>query len=200
MTTIPCFATPVWCIQPENHQAINEELLTYIYGVLLKTRVPADENSSAVGGYQSQKFDFRVAPLFLAATKQTINQVAGELMINPECEPIVTDCWANINYPGSFNRKHTHFNSMLSGVYYPRVPENSGQLVFTDPRIQAYIITLPVTKKTGLTSRHIRRTPLAGEFIIFPSWLEHSVEINDSEEERVSVAFNVVFLPEPYGR
>ena len=193
MATIPCFSTPLWCIQPENHQAINEELLEYINEVLLSSRVPPEDNSSAVGGYQSQKFDFRDTPLFSAALNETISQVSGELMIDPKCKTIVTDCWANINSPGSYNRKHTHFNSMLSGVYYPSVPDNSGQIVFTDPRIQAYVITLPVTKKTGFTSRQIRRAPQAGEFILFPSWLEHSVGVNESEEERVSVAFNAFF-------
>ena len=82
---------------------------------------------------------------------------------------------------------------MLSGVYYPSVPDNSGEIVFTDPRIQAYIITLPVSRKTGFTSRQIRRTPSEGEFILFPSWLEHSVEMNKSDKERVSVAFNIFF-------
>ena len=193
MATIPCFSTPVWCIQPENHQAITEELLSYINGVLLDDRIPPEENSSAVGGYQSQKFDFRDTPLFSVALKETISQVSGELMIDPKCKTIVTDCWANINSPGSYNRKHTHFNSMLSGVYYPSVPDKSGHIVFTDPRIQAYVISLPVTKKTTFTSRQIRRTPRTGEFILFPSWLEHSVDANESEEERVSVAFNVFF-------
>lgn len=193
MATIPCFSTPVWCIQPENHLAITEELLTYINGTLLNTRFPPEENSSAVGGYQSQKFDFRDTPLFSVALKETINQVSEDLMIDPKSKTMVTDCWANINSPGSYNRKHTHFNSMLSGVYYPSVPDKSGHIVFTDPRIQAYVISLPVTKKTTFTSRQIRRTPKAGEFILFPSWLEHSVEINESEKERVSVAFNVFF-------
>jgi len=193
MATIPCFSTPIWCIKPENHQAINEELLSYINGVLLNNRVPAEENSSAVGGYQSQKFDFSATHLFSTALNKTTSQVSKELMIDPKCKTMVTDCWANINSPGSYNRKHTHANSMLSGVYYPSVPDNSGQIVFTDPRIQAYVIRLPTTQKTAFTSRQIKRTPSAGEFILFPSWLEHSVEINRSEKERVSVAFNIFF-------
>jgi uncharacterized protein (TIGR02466 family) len=193
MPTIPCFPTPIWCIQPENHKAVSEELLAFVYGDLLKSKVPPEENSSAVGGYQTQKFDFEGTPLFGAALKNVIDQVAEELKIDPKCKILVTDCWANVNYPGSYNRQHIHANSMLSGVYYPRVPDNSGPLVFTDPRAQAYIITLPVTAKTSFTSKHIRRTPQEGEFILFPSWMEHGVETNESDRERVSVAFNVFF-------
>jgi uncharacterized protein (TIGR02466 family) len=193
MPAIPCFSTPIWCIQPESPEVINEKLLAFIYGDLLSSKVPQEENSSAVGGYQSQKFDFRHIPVFSSALEDAIKQVAADLQIDPKCETIVTDCWANINSPGSFNRKHTHFNSMLSGVYYPSVPDNSGQIVFVDPRVQAHVITLPVTGKTAFTSRKIRRTPVSGEFILFPSWLEHSVEMNESDKERVSVAFNIYF-------
>jgi ectoine hydroxylase-related dioxygenase (phytanoyl-CoA dioxygenase family) len=34
-----------------------------------------------------------------------------------------------------------------------------------------------------------------GSLIFFPSWLYHSVDDNRSEKERISVAFNVMFLP-----
>ena len=34
-----------------------------------------------------------------------------------------------------------------------------------------------------------------GTLIMFPSWLLHSVDENRSSEERVSVAFNIMFTP-----
>lgn len=193
MTAIPCFTTPIWCIKPNNHQLISKELLDYVRDELLANKVGAMDNSSAVGGYQSQKFDIQAHPLFSKALTDAIGEVAADLKIRPECKTVITDCWANVNSPGSFNKQHIHANSMLSGVYYPSVPENSGAIVFTDPRLQAHILTLPVTQKSTFSSKRIRRVPQEGEFIMFPSWLEHSVDMNESGEERVSVAFNVVF-------
>ena len=34
----------------------------------------------------------------------------------------------------SYNKTHTHPNSMWSGVYYIKVPKNSGKLFLEDPR------------------------------------------------------------------
>ena len=42
--------------------------------------------------------------------------------------------WANINPSYSYNKTHTHPNSMWSGVYYIKVPKNSGKLFLEDPR------------------------------------------------------------------
>ena len=51
-----------------------------------------------------------------------------------ESEPIIGNMWANINPPGGYNRPHLHPNSHFSGVYYIKAPENSGQIVFNEPR------------------------------------------------------------------
>ena len=42
--------------------------------------------------------------------------------------------WANINPTYSYNKTHTHPNSMWSGVYYIKVPKKSGKLFLEDPR------------------------------------------------------------------
>ena len=32
-----------------------------------------------------------------------------------------------------------------------------------------------------------------GTLLLFPSWLEHSVDANRSDEERISISFNLMF-------
>ena len=32
-----------------------------------------------------------------------------------------------------------------------------------------------------------------GTLLVFPAWLEHSVDANASESERISISFNVMF-------
>jgi ectoine hydroxylase-related dioxygenase (phytanoyl-CoA dioxygenase family) len=34
---------------------------------------------------------------------------------------------------------------------------------------------------------------VAGSVYLFPSWLEHSVQTNNSSDDRISVSFNVFF-------
>ena len=35
--------------------------------------------------------------------------------------------------------------------------------------------------------------PTEGELILFPGWLDHGVQTNDTDDERVSVSFNIRF-------
>ena len=38
--------------------------------------------------------------------------------------------------------------------------------------------------------------PQEDMILFFPSWLEHDVEVNQSNEERISIGFNIFVKPE----
>jgi uncharacterized protein (TIGR02466 family) len=50
----------------------------------------------------------------------------------------------------------------------------------------------PVGKETHFTATEVRMRPEEGRMYVFPSWLEHGVEINRSDRDRVSISFNVL--------
>ena len=109
-----------------------------------------------------------------------------------ESEPVLGNMWANINPPGGSNRAHQHPNSLWSGVYYIKAPKNSGHLKIDDPRSSAAMVR-PNHKKGPLPSRLFREThyePIAGRCIMFPAWLMHCVDPNESNDIRISVSFN----------
>ena len=109
-----------------------------------------------------------------------------------ESEPIIGNMWANINPPGGMNRAHIHPNSLWSGVYYIKAPENSGQLRVEDPRSVALMVR-PRMKEGKPPTRLWREAsyePKAGRLIMFPSWLNHCVDPNNSNDIRISVSFN----------
>ena len=109
-----------------------------------------------------------------------------------ESEPFLGNMWANINPPGGMNRAHQHPNSLWSGVYYIKAPKNSGHLKIDDPRSSAAMVR-PTQKKGTLPVRLYREThyePIAGRCIMFPSWLMHCVDPNQSNDIRISVSFN----------
>jgi len=109
-----------------------------------------------------------------------------------DSEPFLGNMWANVNPPGGMNRAHQHPNSLWSGVYYVKAPENSGDLKIDDPRASASMIR-PKQKEGKLPSRLFREThykPIAGRCIMFPSWLVHCVDPNESNDIRISVSFN----------
>ena len=110
-------------------------------------------------------------------------------------EPIIGNMWANINPPGGYNRPHIHPNSHFSGVYYIKAPQNSGEIVFNDPRSAAHMIMPERVKDIKPPShlwREVRVIPLEGRMLMFPSWLWHCVEPNESNDIRISVSFNFI--------
>ena len=109
-------------------------------------------------------------------------------------KPFLGNMWANINYSGGYNRPHIHPNSLFSGVYYVKTQDNCGNLVVNDPRpgIQT---TMPSRVK-GQPPKDLWReahfTPQTGRIIVFPAWLWHAVENNNSNDTRISVSFNFI--------
>ena len=107
-------------------------------------------------------------------------------------KPRLGNMWANINYPGGYNRPHVHPNCLFSGVYYVKSNKNSGVFVANDPR--PGIQTMMPTRKPGRPPKHLWREvhlePIPGRIIMFPAWLWHCVEPNQSNDIRISVSFN----------
>ncbi len=113
-----------------------------------------------------------------------------------DIEPKLGNMWANINPPGGYNQSHIHPNSLFSGAYYVKAQSNSGRLNVIDPRpgVQQF---MPPRKK-GKVPRELWREsyyePVPGRLIMFPSWLWHQVEPNQSNDIRISVSFNFIML------
>jgi len=79
-------------------------------------------------------------------------------------------------------------------VYYVKTQDNCGNLVVNDPRpgIQT---TMPSRVK-GRPPKDLWReahiAPYTGRIIMFPAWLWHAVENNNSNDTRISVSFNFI--------
>ena len=111
-----------------------------------------------------------------------------------DIEPRLGNMWANINPPGGYNQSHLHPNSLFSGAYYVKAQPNSGRLSLMDPRpgVQQ---CMPNRKPGNLPRELWRETyydPIPGRFIMFPSWMWHKVEPNQSNDIRISVSFNFI--------
>ena len=109
-------------------------------------------------------------------------------------EPALGNMWANINHPGGYNKPHMHPNTLFSGVYYIKTPPNCGKLICSDPRSGNQTV-MPVRVK-GTPPKYLWREchldVKEGRIIIFPAWMWHSVEPNESNDTRISVSFNFI--------
>tara|TARA_Y100001938_G_C7976864_1_gene372212 strand:- start:43 stop:666 length:624 start_codon:yes stop_codon:yes gene_type:complete len=112
--------------------------------------------------------------------------------------------WFMINSKGGYNHRHRHFdkvNCALSGVFWIKVPKNSGDIVFHNPEeycnYQLNESYSNIIKDIFNQKSSYSISPQEGQFILFPSHLDHSVNKNYNDEDRISVAFNINIIPPP---
>ena len=105
----------------------------------------------------------------------------------------ITGCWATILAQGATHKAHSHPNNFLSGVYYLRTHPGADTINFRDPRNQAGVIRPPVVELTAGNTDQIVVKVDDGTLLMFPSYLEHSVDANQCGEERISIGFNIMF-------
>ena len=184
------FPTPLWIgdLGDEACDALNRHLLKTIYE-LVEPREPV-----APGGSWQTDPTLHERDAFSDFMLLVMKTAQGALeFLDIEYEDFVcTGCWANINPTGGKNSSHTHPNNYLSGVYYVAVPEGAGNIEFADPRTQAGVIMPRTRKWNKFTGNKISVPVMPGRMVIFPAWLSHSVPVNISTEERVSISFNIM--------
>ena len=115
----------------------------------------------------------------------------------------LVDFWININGKGGSNVPHTHPGAKYSGVFYIKVPKEmkGGNLFFLRDYNETYLTS---QENMGFFKQgynllpndlpKIPVKPLEKLLLVFPSWLPHSVEFNDTEEERISLSFNYILF------
>lgn len=106
----------------------------------------------------------------------------------------ITASWANEHLKGDFTGEHTHCGgaeqSHISAVYYFKKPVNSGHIEFADPLDFIKRMT-PIHHYSELDS-YIEVPAEQYDLILFPSWLKHRTQKNNSDESRVAVSMNFV--------
>ena len=188
---IPMFPTLVWKVQlkPELHEAMDAKLLA-----VLDEMRRNDAPLGAGQGWQSEQTLHRRAEFreLVACIDSLAKGVMRFLRAGYDAFEI-TGCWANVLPSGAAHRMHAHPNNFLSGVYYLRTPAGADAINFHDPRPQTAIIRPPVVELTAENTDQVVVSVRNGTLLMFPSYLQHSVDTNRSEQERVSISFNIMF-------
>ncbi len=188
---IPMFPTLVWKIELETglHARIDTRALAAL------SRMQGNLPPLMRGqGWQSvqtlhQLEDFQE---LVSCVHRAVAGILRFLRIGYEAFEI-TGCWATVLAPGAAHKVHHHPNNFLSGVYYVRTPQGADTVNFHDPRNQTGIIRPPVVELTAENTDQVVVRVKSGTLLVFPAYLQHSVDANASDEERVSISFNVMF-------
>ena len=191
-TTFPLFPTTLWVFQipKDTFGRINIELRNKLDQLI---EAAPDKNSR--GGFLQTAHDLHTLPemqelngYFMNAVKEVMHNLSTK---HQDVE--ITGCWANIHPSDAMHQAHSHPNNFLSAVYYVTAPEGGRQIMFFDPRIQAFIVAPAVEETNVHNAEHLYFAVEEGMLLIFPSWLVHSVPASPSNERRISISFNVNF-------
>jgi uncharacterized protein (TIGR02466 family) len=96
--------------------------------------------------------------------------------------------WMTKTVNNEYAPMHTHGSADLSGVYYVQTNELDGEIFLNAPTSQI---------ESSWCFEHIPSrvsyTPKVGHIILFPGWIQHGTHTNTTDNERISISFNVVF-------
>jgi len=108
----------------------------------------------------------------------------------------ISTSWANRYFGDEHVSKHSHLNSMISGVYYVETSRSTSPIIFEKAYSYTNLFhgtTSPGFKK-NLSNQFNANThviyPKPGDLLLFPSHLEHTVPESQSKDVRYSLAFN----------
>ena len=109
----------------------------------------------------------------------------------------LSQSWVSHKLPGQHHTMHSHANSLISGVfYYGSMDENTPIIEFHKAIANVNACTLQPKHSTNpdydFSHQSVSISPTPGLFLLFPSFLLHSVPLNDTNLVRKSIAFNIV--------
>ena len=145
------------------------------------------------GGWHSSFFNIKDDNIISTYLKRGLGKSIFTAL-NPNLG-VEVSYWIMINPPSTYNTSHTHPEAHFSGVMWIKTPKKCGNISFDNPsefsgfvEIQSYIEE--VRKQTGVYTTY-KFNPEAKRMITFPSSLRHEVKINESNEDRIAVSYNI---------
>jgi uncharacterized protein (TIGR02466 family) len=99
----------------------------------------------------------------------------------------ICQSWMTKTKHGQVAAVHNHSQFDIAGVYYYKTNMKDGAIKFSNPNLGLE------ASKTWMRSYtyNVRIQPNVGTLILFPAWLGHSVELNTTNDDRMSLAFNI---------
>ena len=183
------FPVPIHTISIDNFSQLQSQIIELVYQEKNKNQ---GRTASNVGGYQSTPFSLRERNDVLS---QTLSNIITNLPCFRKSIKFDISAWVNINKSGDSNQNHNHPATNLAGVLWIKIPNNSGNIkLLSTYNFTGYGELLSYTdefqKQTNCYYDYIYE-PREGSMIIFPAHLIHKVEENKSNDDRISISFNI---------
>ena len=155
---------------------------------------PRDRSAQAISGSRSENSYILECKELLGLKKfieKHIDYYAHELLkVSRKHQFYITQSWVNFNRKGETHHAHHHSNSLISGVFYvagddcPINFSNAGYHIFG----RGFDVEIA---ESNLYNAKGWRVPNENfKLILFPSYVKHFVEPNESDTPRISLSMN----------
>ena len=174
----------------QNEIPVNQNEFTTIKEIDYE-RMPSDN------GYMTRyKRILTLLPDTRKSIEKHINYYAYDVLgISHKHKFHITTSWVNRHKTGDKAHTHFHANSLISGCYYLKMPESGGDICFPKPTNHNNFLSDTFNFDTQVTnernSAEYQIDVKEGMILLFPSQTRHFTQINNSIEDRYSLAFNV---------
>ena len=190
------FPTCVHSLEIDNFDTYKDQLIKEAYQE--RDEDPIGRKLSNEGGWQSDQININQCKSEIL--KKIITDSLSGFTPMLEKVSMFVEGWTNINEPGNLNVKHVHPRCHLSGVLWIKTPKNCGNILFETPKFfEKYQELKSYTDEFRLKTNSYENYffyPKEGKILIFPSSLNHLVEKNESDEDRISYSFNIILRHE----
>jgi uncharacterized protein (TIGR02466 family) len=103
--------------------------------------------------------------------------------------PYITQSWLNFTNINEYHHKHSHPNSLISGVLYIKAHKDFDKIEFYKENESTIEIFSEKINEFNYKSWWFPVETL--DVVLFPSYLNHAVLSKKEKNERISLAFNV---------
>lgn len=124
-----------------------------------------------------------------------MNNDGAGMNIDIDKEIEISNMWFNVNPKGGHQGKHHHAKNLLGGTYYLQVPDDSGDIQFSNPNPLSYYMNQKPYDIHMITPS-INFKPTAGDLLIWPGWMDHEISMNKTDEKRITISFGINFKGE----
>jgi uncharacterized protein (TIGR02466 family) len=125
-----------------------------------------------------------------------LNDYCKNLQLSPYLEPVISSMWANSHLEGAWSDLHIHSVHQLAGCFYLDFPQDSGDILFLNP-LEYHYNAFPFSEKGQEENTWQPAHVAQGDLIFFPAFLKHKTEKNKSNQQRISINFNIDFQVRP---
>ena len=153
-------------------------------------------NTNPVQG-TNDRYVFKNSSLHFLQNKilEQFNDFKNNILNYKNNEFVINTSWITKSNKNQYGDFHNHNHCMFSGVYYYKVPENSGNIKFNNFEDKRF--TLVPEKYNIYNSSSYTINTKKDLLIFFPSEMYHKIQFNNSEKgDRYSIAFNLLPIGE----